>query len=94
MNNKTTPFFLLLAATLQVSIGLWPSNAKPEKSGYIPMTINVEKVSITDEDVDQAIKLCLAKEGNTNKGVASSEKPSPAQSIVMAEICGQQQKGY
>jgi len=94
MKNKTTPLFLLLAVTLQVNIGLWPSNAKPEKSGQMPITINVEQVKITDEDVDQAIKLCLAKEGNTNKEPASSEKPSPAQSIVMAEICGQQQKDY
>ena len=65
-------------------------HANPSESRRRPIKIDVEKVKITDEDVDKAIKLCLAKEGILDPKLTKSAHPTAAQAFVMATICEQQ----
>ena len=53
----------------------------------MPLEITVEKVSITDKDLDQAAKFCLIKEGSLDKGSTINVRPTPAQAIVMEIMC-------
>ena len=76
----------LCAATNQV-ISTMPINAEPSRPNQMPLKITVETVSITKEDIDQAAKFCLIKEGSLKKGSTINEQPTPAQLVVMATMC-------
>jgi hypothetical protein len=86
MKTKIIFLMLLCAATNQV-ISTVPIHAEPSKPNQIPLKITVEKVSITNEDVDQAAKFCLIKEGSLEKGSTIHEQPTAAQLVVMATMC-------
>ena len=62
-------------------------NAQPSRPDQIPLKITVKKVKITDEDIDQAAKFCLIKEGCLRKGSTINEIPTPVQKVVMATMC-------
>ena len=62
-------------------------NAQPSRPDQIPLKITVKKVKITDEDIDQAAKFCLVKEGSLKKESTINERPTPAQKVVMATMC-------
>ena len=64
-----------------------PINAEPSRPNQIPLKITVEKVRITDEDIDQAAKFCLIKEGSLEKGSTIHGQPTAAQLVVMATMC-------
>ena len=76
----------LFASTMQ-GIGSQPSNAQSSRQSHMPLEITVEKVSVTDKDLDQAAKFCLIKEGSLKKGSTINDRPTPAQTIVMATMC-------
>ena len=73
--------FALPAASLLLSV-----KAGPMRSHHIP-TIFVELVTVTEEDVDQAAKFCLIKEGFLENSATKQQNPTPAQTVVMATIC-------
>ena len=78
----------LVATTITMQgISNQPINAKPSRANQIPLKITVEKVKITDKDIDQAAKFCLIKEGNLTKGSTINKSPTPAQTVVMATMC-------
>ena len=64
-----------------------PINAQSSRPSNMPIEITVEKVSITDKDLDQAAKFCLIKEGSLDKGSTINVRPTPAQTIVMEIMC-------
>ena len=86
MRAWTTAITFLIAATLQ-AISDQSINAKPSIADQIPLKITVEKVKITGKDIDQAAKFCLIKEGSLKIGSTINERPTPAQTVVMATMC-------
>ena len=76
----------LFSVMLQ-GISLLSVNAQSLRQNQIPLKITVEKVDITDDDVDQAAKLCLIKEGRLAKGSIVNERPTPAQVVIMKTMC-------
>ncbi|MDC3009905.1 hypothetical protein OAZ06_02965 [Synechococcus sp. AH-736-G20] len=82
----TITLAFLFASTMQ-GIGSQPSNAQSSRQSHMPLEITVEKVSVTDKDLDQAAKFCLIKEGSLKKGSTINDRPTPAQTIVMATMC-------
>ena len=86
MRAWTIPITFLVAATMQ-EISSQSINAKPLRPDQIPLKITVKKVKITDEDIDQAAKFCLIKEGSLKKGSTINETPTPVQKVVMATMC-------
>ena len=86
MKARTIPITFLFAATMQ---GISPQtiNAQSARHNQMPLEITVEKVSITNEDVDQAAKFCLIKEDSLDKGSTNNEKPTPVQTIIMTKMC-------
>ena len=86
MSAWTTAITFLIAATMQ-AISDQSINAQPSRADQIPLKITVEKVRITDEDIDQAAKFCLIKEGSLKIGSTINERPTPAQTVVMATMC-------
>ena len=86
MSAWTIPTIFLVAVTMQ-GISSQSTNAQPSRPGQIPLKITVKKVKITDEDIDQAAKFCLIKEGSLKKGSTINERPTPAQKVVMATMC-------
>ena len=90
--NKAICFILtaITSAILQLITSTPPVQANPSESRHRPIKIDVEKVKITDEDVDKAIKLCLAKEGMLDPKSTKNAHPTAAQAFVMATICEQQ----
>ena len=85
MRIWTIPIIFLVAAIMQ-GISSQSINAQPSRPGQIPL-ITVKKVKITDEDIDQAAKFCLIKEGSLKKGSTINERPTPAQKVVMVTMC-------
>ena len=77
---------IALAFLMQV-VSSQPINAQSSRKSYMPLEITVEKVSVTDKDLDQAAKFCLIKEGSLKKGSTINDRPTPAQTIVMATMC-------
>lgn len=90
--NKAICLILMAitSAILQPITSTPPVQANPSESRRRPIKIDVEKVKITDEDVDEAIKLCLAKEGMLDPKSTKNAHPTAAQAFVMATICEQQ----
>ena len=86
MSAWTIPITFLVAATIQ-GISSQSINAQPSRPDQIPLKITVKKVKITDEDIDQAAKFCLIKEGSLKKGSTINEIPTPVQKVVMATMC-------
>tara|TARA_B100000073_G_C23364322_1_gene424173 strand:+ start:316 stop:579 length:264 start_codon:yes stop_codon:yes gene_type:complete len=86
MRAWTIPITFLVAATMQ-GISRQSTNAQPSRPDQIPLKITVKKVKITDEDIDQAAKFCLIKEGSLKEGSTINEIPTPAQKVVMATMC-------
>ena len=86
MRAWTIPITFLVAGTMQ-GISSQSINAQPSRPDQIPLKITVKKVKITDEDIDQAAKFCLIKEGSLRKGSTIYEIPTPAQKVVMATMC-------
>ena len=86
MRAWPTPITFLVAATMQV-INNQSINAQPSRADQIPLKITVEKVRITSKDIDQAAKFCLIKEGSLKIGSTINERPTPAQTVVMAAMC-------
>ena len=86
MRVWTIPITFLVAATMQ-GISSQSINAQPSRPDQIPLKITVKKVKITDEDIDQAAKFCLIKEGSLKKGLTINEIPTPVQKVVMATMC-------
>ena len=76
----------LVAATMQ-GISSKSINAQPSRPNQMPLKITVKTVKITDKDIDQAAKFCLIKEGSMKKGSTINERPTPAQTVVMATMC-------
>lgn len=76
----------LFASAMQ-GVSSQPINAQSSRQSYMPLEITVEKVSVTDKDLDQAAKFCLIKEGSLKKGSTINDRPTPAQTIVMATMC-------
>ena len=76
----------MIAATTQ-AISDQSINAQPSRADQIPLKITVEKVRITSKDIDQAAKFCLIKEGSLKIGSTINERPTPAQTVVMATMC-------
>lgn len=66
---------------------LLPADAEDSRTHQMPLTIHVNQVTITDEDVDQAAKFCLIKEGTLKQQTTKATKPTPAQAIVMTTMC-------
>ena len=88
MRTWTIPIIFLVAAIMQ-GIGSQSINAQPSRPDQIPLKIRVEKVKITDKDIDQAAKFCLIKEGSLQIGSTINERPTPTQKVVMATMCPQ-----
>ena len=86
MSAWTTAITFLIAATMQ-AISDQSINAQPSRADQIPLKITVEKVKITGKDIDQAAKFCLIKEGSLKIGSTINERPTPAQTVVMATMC-------
>ena len=86
MRVWTIPITFLVTATMQ-GISSQSINAQPSRPGQIPLKITVKKVKITDEDIDQAAKFCLIKEGSLKKGSTINEIPTTVQKVVMATMC-------
>ena len=86
MKARTITITFLFAATMQ-AISPRTINAEPARQNQIPLKITVEKVSITNEDIDQAAIFCLIKEGSLDKRSTNNEKPTPVQIIIMARMC-------
>lgn len=86
MRVWTTAITFLIAATMQ-AISDQSINAQPSRADQIPLKITVEKVKITGKDIDQAAKFCLIKEGSLKIGSTINERPTPAQTVVMATMC-------
>ena len=86
MRAWTTAITFLIAATMQ-AISDQSINAQPSRADQIPLKITVEKVRITSKDIDQAAKFCLLKEGSMKIGSTINERPTPAQTVVMATMC-------
>ena len=86
MRVWTIPIIFLVAAVTQ-GISSQSINAQPSRPDQIPLKIRVEKVKITDKDIDQAAKFCLIKEGSLKIGSTINERPTPAQKVVMATMC-------
>ena len=86
MRAWTTAITFLIAATMQ-AISDQSINAQPSRADQIPLKITVEKVKITGKDIDQAAKFCLIKEGSLKIGLTINERPTPAQTVVMATMC-------
>ena len=86
MRVWTIPITFLVTATMQ-EISSQSINAQPTRPGQIPLKITVKRVKITDEDIDQAAKFCLIKEGSLKKGSTINERPTQAQKVVMATMC-------
>ena len=86
MRARTTKITFLVAVTMQ-GISSQSINAQPSRPDQMPLKITVKKVKITDEDIDQAAKFCLIKEGSLKKGSTINDRPTPAQTIVMATMC-------
>ena len=86
MRAWTTAIAFLIAATMQ-AISDQSINAQPSRADQIPLKITVEKVKITGKDIDQAAKFCLIKEGSLKIGSTINERPTPAQTVVMATMC-------
>ena len=86
MKARTIPMAFLFTATMQ---GISPQtiNAQSARQNQMPLEITVEKVSISNEDIDQAAKFCLIKEGSLEKGSTNNDKPTPVQTIIMAKMC-------
>ena len=78
---------MILAATMHAGSALLPADAEDPRTHQMPLTINVDQVTITDEDVDQAAKFCLIKEGALKQQPTNIKKPTPAQAIVMTTMC-------
>ena len=83
---RTITLAFLFAFAMQ-GISSQRINAQSSRPSRMPLEITVEKVSITDKDLDQAAKFCLIKEGSLKKGSTINDKPTPAQTIVMATMC-------
>lgn len=62
-------------------------NAQSLRQNQIPLKITVKKVKVTDDDVEQAAKLCLIKEGRLVNGSTINVRPSPAQIVIMTTMC-------
>ena len=86
MRAWTTAITFLIAAAMQ-AISDQSINAQPSRADQIPLKITVEKVKITGKDIDQAAKFCLIKEGSLKIGSTINERPTPAQTVVMATMC-------
>ena len=86
MRAWATAITFLIAATMQ-AISDQSINAQPSRADQIPLKITVEKVKITGKDIDQAAKFCLIKEGSLKIGSTINERPTPAQTVVMATMC-------
>ena len=86
MRAWTTAITFLIAATMQ-AISDQSINAQPSRADQIPLKITVKTVKITDKDIDQAAKFCLIREGNLKIGSTINERPTPAQTVVMATMC-------
>ena len=76
-----------LFGSIMQGVSPQPINAQSSRPSRMPLEITVEKVSVTDKDLDQAAKFCLIKEGSLKKGSTISDRPTPAQTIVMATMC-------
>ena len=83
---RTIALAFLFASAMQ-GISSQPINAQSSRQSHMPLEITVEKVSITDKDLDQAAKFCLIKESSLKKGSTINDRPTPAQTIVMATMC-------
>ena len=92
LTNRAICFILtaITSAILQPFASTPRAHANPSESRRRPIKIDVEKVKITDEDIDKAIKLCLAKEGMLDPKSTKNAHPTAAQAFVMATICEQQ----
>ena len=86
MRARTTAITFLVVATMQLNSNQ-SINAQPSRADQIPLKITVEKVKITGKDIDQAAKFCLIKEGSLKTGSTINERPTPAQTVVMATMC-------
>ena len=86
MRARTTAITFLVVATMQL-ISNQSINAQPSRADQIPLKITVEKVKITGKDIDQAAKFCLIKEGSLKIGSTINERPTPAQTVVIATMC-------
>ena len=83
---RTIALAFLLPSAMQ-GLSFQPINAQSSRPSNMPLEITVEKVSITDKDLDQAAKFCLIKEGSLDKGSTINVRPTPAQTIVMEIMC-------
>ena len=92
LTNRAICFILtaITSAILQPFASTPRAHANPSESRRRPIKIDVEKVKIPDEDIDKAIKLCLAKEGMLDPKSTKNAHPTAAQAFVMATICEQQ----
>ena len=59
---RTIALAFLFASAMQ-GIGSQPSNAQSSRQSRMPLEITVDKVTITDIDLDQAARFCQIKEG-------------------------------
>ena len=89
-NQVISLILTAITSILQPIASTLPAYANPSESRRRLIRIDVQKIKITDEDVDEAIRLCLAKEGMLYPKSPTNVHPSAAQAFVMATICGQQ----
>ena len=86
MKSQAKSLILMAGFVLPAAFVLLSVKAGPMRSHHIP-TIFVEQVTVTEEDVDQAAKFCLIKEGFLENSATKQQNPTPAQTVVMATIC-------
>ena len=84
---KTTRLIVILIATTYAGSPLPPADAEDTRTHQIPLAIKLDQLTITDEDVDQAAKFCLIKEGALKQQATNTKKPTPAQAVVTTTIC-------
>ena len=86
MKSQAKSLILMAGFALPAASLLFSVKAGPVRSHNIP-TVFVEQVTVTEEDVDQAAKFCLIKEGFLENSATKQQNPTPAQAVVMATIC-------
>ena len=69
---RTITLAFLFASAMQ-GISSQRINAQSSRQSHMPLEITVEKVSITDKDLDQAAKFCLIKEGSLNRSTTRNK---------------------
>ena len=88
LRHQTIKMVFIAASTLNtVATPLQADAESLEPTNKPPLTIQVEQVTITDQDLDRAAKFCLIKEGVLDPQSIKGESPTPAQTVVMATMC-------